>query len=506
MNNPWLSEFERFPWFGRQIQREWPLAAVFMVIASFSLLLGNIAGVNCLSAKIIFIDGITGAESQAASLTFGFLGELNHGIFYLVGVPVLIFLSLRFLTQSYNSISSLANMQQIRIDGEIENSSKAVVTGPDSEISRRNARVFVPIVMISVLLSFSIIFGTELPSQSKRVFGWVQGENYRKLHDAKLNSLDGGPIPAAEAFALDKIGKGGVNEVSQLPPKDYQALRGQLVIRLPRELNAGPTKQNSPSRIAFSSFLYTALATESLAIAFLIWISLKAIFVAWFLISARWEGRFRGQALPIYKPLLCRSREALFPKALSARISFILNDGKRARYGLQDFDPMYNLFLIIGVTGSVVYLLGRVSNFSKGTSWISSQGSDFVGQLLIALLVSLPILAILFFPVMGIAAITYRAKKQVLLIIEQEIGQAVLSLNDERRKQLTEEKEEIRNNSVWPLRGKKNITVASTCLTLFMLAVPLRTIGEFINSNDNPIAKQVQTIGEKAPRLICRQP
>jgi hypothetical protein len=181
--NPFLSEFAIVPRLQSLLvyKQSLKIALALVTLALIPIVFGYFAGANCMLAEL----HPEGISSDSISVPFGFIAEPNHGIFYLIGIPVFFIMSIFFLEGAGSAFKEMANRSQLTLLTTDSNQVMDVIT----EIRSRNRVVFTLVLWILPAAVIGLIFWTELPVIDRKEFGWVQASVVRELENKYLKDL-----------------------------------------------------------------------------------------------------------------------------------------------------------------------------------------------------------------------------------------------------------------------------------------------------------------------------
>ncbi len=539
-SNPWLSEFDGIPWVKRQLQTSPGLMAFgFAILAFIPLILSYAVRADCMLVQIR-VDGI---DHEAVNIYFGYLAELNHGLFYLIGVPLFIWLGLFFIDQIKDAFARMYDQRMIEIHtdgppGGRGDGRPVYLSRLNQELAYLNRPVFFAVLVLGPLGWGMYNFCKELPGVDKEMFGWVQAAKIHQLNGRKLGGLASWNIKKLDPLLIARDTLTNAQQATDQSqqtrpagssPPSYTFLsdgkRQQLirkygpivtVIRAPK-----PDRKDGSTfagQTQLTVFLYAALVVASLSHAIITWIALKAIFVVGILIYAWWVPTYRGnQTYEAYRGWSGHFVETIFGVVFRIlglwfrtfkrpiacfRVCIHVDDPVK-RFGLRDLDTVFNLFLVMGALGSVILVCSHVSNVAKGTSFLTTHDPMFSGQLVVAAAVAIPVSVICFFPMAGIWRIAHRARALRLNGLAVEIGDAAQRGHVKKMRELEQEKEAVRANSVWPIKDRSNLAIAGFCLALFLFAVPFQIVQEVAGGPSGAV-KPVLSIAEQLPRALYR--
>lgn len=481
--NPLLTEFDIVPFLRKRWTYEGYLgtAAIWLLITSIPLILGSLAGTNCLWVNIQ-------AENQNAPIVpiaFGYLAEPNHGVFYLVGMVIFIFSGIAFLERAGLAVTNLAGSKQLVAIGQTETREWQ---GGDRlptvvAIEKVNRRFFTVLLWILPSILIALLLATELPTLQHKSFGWVQSSNVAEYHQKKLRELD-----VQELLRVE--------EEFRAKRPDWKTEDGKdLEVKVVKpDLTTGDWRRANETW--FKRFLVSALLAEWVSHVIIGWIAFKTLFFVWILISANWVDGNRlseSDSGHISESVACQSGlRRLFGRPARFVLSLNFYDPLH-RLGISHLDPVYNSGLFLGLLGAITYWAGRVSNLNKGTVWILEDPDlSRVGQLIVALVVLLVVGAICGYPFWHLVRSVAGRKRQIVYDL---VNNQNLRPDDDKVKL-------VESQSLWP--GWKTPFVFLASMS-FILAV-LMPLGLPSIANILPGKNVGEIVGQTAevwPRVFC---
>lgn len=339
--NPLLSEWEAMPrvraWLRRNPQGGW-LALTLSLAALAAILLSHYVGAAGIQVRF--------AASGCAAptpLIYGYLVELNAGLFYLIGVPLIVMTGFHLLSFAHATLRRLVWSQRLMVASDKKADPLAII----ARLNRRFFRITLPLFALFALVVVGV---PEYRGLSRVAFGWVQALYVRDHVGKQLEKLPG----KAEVLPRLRRERGCVVTVASVEGGHGSVDRAQWLA-------------------PFAAFLAVALGLQMVFIVIVLWLAAKIIFLFVLLIRLL-NPAPRDDA------------------TLRLRLDF---EDEQRRFGLGALDAVHNAFLMMIVLLAATFLLTRLANVPKGTSFFSAQpGWELIGQALL-LLVGLSALALL---------------------------------------------------------------------------------------------------------------
>jgi len=391
--NLFLSEFDAFPKLRDILSRRssaFLIAIFWMLLAAIPILLGYLAGANCMEAEIT-----DKFQAKKVKVAFGYLAEPNHGWYYLLGVPILIFGTIELFNRASSAFRSLALQDRLSL---LDNKSRVIGNTPLearravlSAIAAKNRRIGIVAMIFAPLLGIGLIFGPEMFSLNKPWFGWVQIGNVLNLDRQSLSVLRGSPIDDV----LKVWGKPEWDVNKDLRPTRWADLKADTNLHLTIRINSPENSAAAQSQISRwgSLFVVSGLLVQSAALSLILWFAAKSLVIIWVLLYARWSD--------ISNKSSSVASHARFIRRLgrSARFQLSLDFQDPAhRFGLGRLDSVYYCILNIAFYMAVIFYMARLSNLAKGTTWPASHDPLLIGQLLFPVAVFLAASAVCLYP------------------------------------------------------------------------------------------------------------
>jgi serine/threonine protein kinase len=432
-SNPLLSELDALPPLHRWIERHrggWAPAALATASGSVALALSVIVRADCI--RLTFEAQPSAARRE---LLFGYAAEPNAGLWYLVGVPVFVLAAWHFLNLAWGALRELAEAERLVVAGGAPNGSAATLDW----IHRANRRLFRLVTPALVVLAAVGVVVPEYVASPRPIFGWVDALHIRDYRGASLRALEAnkqvGAVPAIDALCAGAAG-------CDIRIVDVAGGHG-----------AGDARR---WRIPFALFLFVGLGQQAVFGAFGLWIVAKIVFL--FAILARaLVGRRNG---------------------LRIRLDF---EDTEMRFGLGALDAVYNAILTMVLIASTVFLLQRISNVAKGTSFFGGMATlSFISQLGLFLFSLLPLAVVLVVPI-----------AVFMILVETQVGRAIAAVERERvllkrdfggdtpRRQkilleraedkLRHRRDRIRSQRPWPRRNSVYRLLLAACVAMLVV-------------------------------------
>ncbi len=350
---PLLSEFDFSPRLRLLLRRNPHGGSLALAAAAGGLaaiLLSWVVGAACI--RVTFTSQPCPAQSQ--TLTFGYLAELNAGLLYLVGFPVVIIAAFHLINLSQVMLRRLVSGERLIIVGRKQ--AEAGLT-PLEIIGRRNRRLYHRLIPFFALFAMALVCVGEYRDRDKLAFGWVQALSVKDM----------------EGKDLARIRR--EKNVEDLPA--LANLEPQCVIHVSQVKGGHGSGDRAKWRTPFLIFVTVAFGLQIAFIAFGLWISTKIIFLF----------------VTLSYALLDRPRQTF-------KIILDFEDEKK-RFGLAALDIVHNAILTIVLVASVIVILQQVANVVKGTSVFSgAAGWSLTGQALLFLLSLFGLIMLLVLPVL----------------------------------------------------------------------------------------------------------
>lgn len=449
--NPFLTELDRIPFIQKSVDslNGFGWALLFFALALIASFLSFASGSHCFWLRATSVT----PPVQSKIVLMGYWGEMNAGPYYVLIVPILIFLYCRFVISLNSAFSSLELSGVIR--SRTDENWHAM-------LGRSNKTLFSKVLLIGVLFSSLLVIGAESLSliQTKNrldekysesmVMGYVQSPYFEEWA-ARLRSSE---KLRTEIPALRSLGE-------------------SLIEPMPQE--------RGYSSIYFVAFLVIALFLQTAMVLVSLWIGMKILYFFW----VTW----------------CLLRKAN-TEDKDAVIKFLPNftDEKR-RYGLCEIDAIYHQVLWILIFVSIGLVSNISNNYSKGTFHESFEGADWLslsGQILIFVSPLLVFVVFVFLPLLVFRNSMERARSGELNSLNRRIREAYDRLSSyekereeslnpregrkltrKRIREITEQMEEM-EAVLSSLRAKKNLVNEQTTYPsgdkMFLTQIVLSTV------------------------------
>jgi len=321
---------------------------------------------------------LQGPSGLQRSLLFGYVAEPNAALWSLVGAPLFVIVSSHFLNLVHATLRELEGGERLIAMP----APGAPALSPLSAIARLNARWFRAIVPLVCVLSFVAVYVPEFVAKPGPAFGWVGALAVKDFEGASLRDLQAqkriGPIPLATTLC-----GGGSAECD---------------VRVARVEGGHGAADRDRWAAAFWPFIVIALGLQVLFGVYGGWIAAKILFLFGTLTYA----------------LINRSNRGL-------KIDLDFADSEM-RFGLGALDVVHNMVLLLALLASMVFLLQRVANVAKGSSFFAGMvGVQLVSQFGVFVVSALPVLLVLFAPM-----------TVFMILLETEIGRAIEGIERER--------------------------------------------------------------------------
>jgi serine/threonine protein kinase len=375
-DNPLLSEFDVFPTVRRWIDRHGGGGTLALIAAAAGLaavVFSHVVGSACIHVTL------HGSSPTGRTLVFGYVAEPNAGLWYLIGVPVFVIVAAHFLSLAHSTLRELAEGERLVVAGEPVGGASATL----DLVRVRNRRWFRLITPLIFGLSLVAVYVPEFAAGPTPAFGWVGALHVKDYEGASIRELQTqhriGVIPAAAQLCAD----------------------ADCDIRVTAVHGGHGSADLQRWRYPFAAFTIAALGLQVLFGAFAGWIAAKILFFFGVLTSALVNRRGRG-----------------------LKIELDFQDGEM-RFGLGALDVLHNIVLLLILTASVVFLMQRVANVTKGTSFFASAyggaSLQLVSQFGTFVVSLLPLILILVAP-----------PAVFMILIETQVGRAIEAIERER--------------------------------------------------------------------------
>jgi hypothetical protein len=161
-----LSEFDR-PSLRWILKAPGPVVWAPILSLAWGLLncvFGDLAGTNAMAIKFVLATKPDAQQVASFSHIFGYMGEVNHGWFYIVGLPLFLFLWFLCLTSLSNALQSLSTRKRLLTKA-------GRILDPIRVIADKNRRWINPIFVFAI--PFFIIL--DLIGEARSIFAAKDG-------------------------------------------------------------------------------------------------------------------------------------------------------------------------------------------------------------------------------------------------------------------------------------------------------------------------------------------
>jgi len=449
--------------------------------------------------------------STTHKIVFGYLAELNHGPFQMLGVLLLLPLAgwlVEMVNDELKVLSARGRFFRWAAAGRPEPYPEGVV-----EIGNLNRRWFIWLAPLAFLIALAVVSLESLQYDAQHV-GWVQAEFFESWSRAKsLDTLGNENFRKAAMERLLAVqeektkNRGNASQTAQMrpaisivpKPKDIQA---SVLRREPGSQRTGWTRP----------FVVVALALQALSVGYFIWLGFKLLFLFGLVyhmvracrIAAETDEAFLAQLatcpeMDDHDTTKKMPNSANTPENVAAPESGVRRTGlllvvdcfdKKERFGLKVFDRIYDLALVLLTIGATTLLLGALANLPRGTGLL--EGGFFV-----MLLVSVPSLGIVLAP----AILLNKQTLDVCAKVRERLSKLIapgstVSTKCQKCLDLAEEQ------TAWP-RGDWLFKVLG--LAIVMLFIIWGTLNLGIKGVEaDAFSKLVFAIAEGLPQRLCQ--
>jgi serine/threonine protein kinase len=449
--NPLLSELDFSSRLRNWMKRN-PLGGKLALLTSLSALAAILLSryVGAAGIRVTF-KSTCGVE--VPDLYFGYLIELNAGLFYLIGAPLIVTTSFHLLNFAHVALRRLAsgnrlvvNQRDERMDAEERDDRPLAI------IARHNRKlcgIAIPIIVVFVV---TLVAVPEYRGLHRVAFGWVQalyvggheGATVRPLQDQD-NRDQRISLPRIEKLLKSNLG---------------------CAVRILKVERGRGGRDRGDLAIPFAIFLAVALGIQMVFLVFVLLIAVKLVFLFVLLIRSLLNGP--NQRI---------------------RLELDFEDENR-QFGLSGLDMIYNSFLTMIALQSSTFLLARLANIPKGSSFFSgAAGWELVGQAVLVVITSLALALLIAGPVVVGARLLQTVVEEHLKKIDAELKalkSEIARQRDLRTKQ--ELQEELRSLQMarelaqqqrpWPRKNSlyRRLLLVSFLL-LFILPIGIEAFG-----------------------------
>ncbi|MBS1808672.1 MAG: serine/threonine protein kinase [Acidobacteria bacterium] len=465
--NPLLSEWN----FSLRL-RDWlkknpnggKLAILAASVALIAILLSRYVGAAAISVILK-----PHCEATPVELIFGYVIELNAGLFYLIGVPLVIVTGFQLLKFADSILRSLVSVGRLVINPLMPAHTH---THPFEVISQYNSRLFRITAPLFIIFALTEVGIPEYLGRHQVAFGWVQSLNIKNIQGATYSKL----------LADHRVG-----EIPQL--KQIEQKYPGCEIRIDEVIGGHGIEDQDAWRTKFRLFLVIALGLQMAFICFALWLAAKIVFLFVLLIRL----------------LLNRPNQQLLIK-----LKF---DDKNHQFGLSGFSQLYNSFLAMILMIAIVFLLGIIANVPKGTSFFGGHaGWLLIGQGLLIGIGFLALTLITIGPVLIFTQLLTSAVRHKVDEIELEESRLEREIRSEKNSdkrsllesefsQLQRDKSLAQSQRPWPQKNSlyRRLLLASILL-LFVLPIVIEHFG--LLENGHPVSALILGLA-KFLRSLC---
>ncbi|MGH9834207.1 MAG: serine/threonine-protein kinase, partial [Blastocatellia bacterium] len=451
---PLLSEFDFSPRLRLWLRRNphgGSLALAAAAGALAAILLSWFVGAACIRVTFITLQP---CPAQSQTLTFGYLAELNAGLLYLVGVPVVIIAAFHLINLSHVMLRRLVSGKRLIV---VRREQTETDLAPLEIIGQRNRRLYRRLIPLFALFAVVLVCVGEYRDRNKLAFGWVQALSVKDLE--------------GKGLALIRREK----DVEDLPA--LASLKSDCAIRVSKVTGGHGSVDRAKWRLPFLVFIAVAFGLQIAFIAFALWISAKIIFLF----------------VTLSYALLDRPRQTF-------KIVLDFEDEKN-RFGLGALDIVHNAILTVALVASVIVILQQVANVAKGTSVFSgAAGWSLTGQRLLFLLSLFALILLLALPVLVFIRLIETAVGRHLERLDGEeaelrkalAGEAPVPLGRDPEaalKALQSKRELARQQRPWPRENSIYRWLMLTDIGLLLVLLSNKYAGIFWNNVFSDLAR-----------------
>ena len=372
--NPLLSELRALPRVERWVRAHaggGTLALGAAAAAIVAIVLSHIVGSACIQVSL------RGPSGLQQTILFGYVAELNAGLWYLVGVPIFVLAAAHFLRLAESALRQLAEGERLI----------AVLPGTASPaavldvIADRNRRLFRIVAPAIVVLSTVAVVVPEYGSGGGPAFGWVGALSVSDYEGASIEDLQ----------ARQKVG--WIPALTNVCPGS-----ARCDVRVARVTGGHGTADRDRWLYPFAVFATVALGLQVLFGSFAGWIAAKILFLF----------------ATLTRALVNRRRPGL-------RIVLDVEDTE-LRFGLGALDIVHNIVLLLTLVMFVMLFISQMTNVAKGTSFFAGmRGVPLSAQLGVFFISLLPLVLVLIAPM-----------AVFMILIETEVGRTLARIERER--------------------------------------------------------------------------
>lgn len=500
---PLLTELRLAPWLAWLVGTlggGFALGVTAAVAGAIAIYLARLGCADCFCITLTH-------DSTTLKIVFGYIAELNHGPFQMLGVPILLPLAGWLLEMVHHELKVLAARGRF-FRWSAAGSPEPIGDGL-AEIGRLNRRWFTWLTPLAFLVPFAVVSLVESRSYNAEHVGWVQAEffgawsgagtldalgneNFRRAAGARLRALEEAKSkdPGNQARATKE-------ETAASVAGTPEAVKVSLVRREPG------TQRNRWTR----PFVALALALQALSVGYFAWLGLKLLFMfglVYYLVrgcrlAAEFDDAFlrrlatcpakntpnaaeedRGYDAPPKSGVQPRSPRLLL---------FVDCFDQKERFGLKVFDRVYDLALVLLAIGATTLLLSALANLPRGTGLLE-------GGLFVMLLVYVPSVAMALAPAILLNSETLNVGHRVRERLAQE-NAAGANVSPEYQECLDLASEQ----TAWPRGDWMFKVLGSAIVSLFVLWGALTLA---IKVDADTYGKLVYAIAEGLPQRLCQ--
>jgi len=449
--NPLLSELDFSPRLRNWMKRN-PLGGVLALLTSLSALVAILLGryVGAAGIRITF-KSTCGVE--VPDLYFGYLIELNAGLLYLIGAPLIVTTGFHLLNFAHVALRRLASGNRLVVNQRDGRKDAEDRDGrPLAIIARHNRKLCGIAIPIIVLFVITLVAVPEYRGLHRVAFGWVQALYVESRQGATLSPLQD-QDNREQRISLPRIEK----LMKSNPGCAVQVLK----------VERGSVGRNRGDRvIPFAIFLAVALGLQVVFVAYVLLFAVKIIFLFVLLIRSLLNGP--NQRI---------------------RLELDFEDENR-QFGLSGLDLIYNSFLTMVALQAFTFLLARLANIPKGSSFFSgAAGWELVGQAVLFAVAFLALALLIGGPVIVGARLLQTVVEERLKKIDAEMEALKREISRRRDLRIKQElqtelrslqmrKELAQQQRPWPRKNSlyRKLLLASFLL-LFILPIGIEAFG-----------------------------
>lgn len=298
-------------------RKVWPLGILGVLAAgAAATALAFHVDAACISATITNVNDATRRDW----LLYGYVAELAHAGWALVGAALAVFFLGAFFKRSTMYLRRAERSGRLVVDG-YAGAERPVVTW----FADRNRRLFRILTPALLLGAAAVVGGAEAGSWNDRSFGWVQARAAASLQGEPLTALDVGPLPVEQRVC----------------PMDRSACKVDRI-------QGGP--RSTHTRRWFMVFVVVALLSQAIFVFVAFYAAAKVLFFVWVHLRA-------ARVM----------RDPMRDGTLKLRLDY--GDGAD-RLGLGPLDEPLRAALNLALLACVYFCLVSLSNNEKGSRFI----------------------------------------------------------------------------------------------------------------------------------------